>query len=124
MTVFDASALLAYLRGEQGAQCVADALAQGGSCGAANWSEVAQMVAHRGASWPAARAVLLSYPLTVEPVTAADAETAAAPWPVAKDLSLADRLCLALAKRMSDAALTADSAWVTYDFGVTVDLIR
>ncbi len=42
MIVFDASALLAYLRGEDGAEVVEQALDKGGACGAANWSEVAQ----------------------------------------------------------------------------------
>jgi len=111
MTVFDASALLAFLRGEPGAPAVAERLADGGVCGAANWSEVAQKVRQAGADWELARRLLDSYGLRVEPVTEADGETAAALWRRGSGLSLADRLCLALADRTGRDALTADAAW-------------
>lgn len=42
MTVFDASALLAFLRNEDGAPAVEHRLHSGGRISAANWSEVAQ----------------------------------------------------------------------------------
>lgn len=111
MTVFDASALLAFLQGERGHEGVADRLAEGGVCGAANWSEVAQKLRAARADWPLARQLLLSFPLTIEPVTAADAEAAAALWRVGTGLSLADRLCLALGARVGGDVLTADTAW-------------
>ncbi|MCD2441456.1 PIN domain-containing protein [Agromyces sp. SYSU K20354] len=111
MTVFDASALLAYLRDEPGASLVRERLLQGGACAAANWSEVAQKVLAAGADWALARGLLLSYPLTVEPVTIDDAERAAELWDAATGLSLADRLCLALAERRDTTALTTDAAW-------------
>jgi PIN domain nuclease of toxin-antitoxin system len=58
-----------------------------------------------------ARAVLLSYPLTIEPVGVEDAERAAELWSAGTGLSLADRMCLALADRVDGVALTADTAW-------------
>jgi PIN domain nuclease of toxin-antitoxin system len=124
MTVFDSSALLAFLRGEEGASVVESALRDGGVCGAANWSEVAQKVERRGASWATVKALLLSYPLAVEPVTVLDAETAAALWSVVPALSLADRLGLALAARLGQVALTADAAWTAPGLGLAVELIR
>lgn len=69
MNVFDASALLAYLRGEVGTDVVHERLAEGGACGAADWAEVAQKVHAAGAEWDLTRALLLSYDLVVEPVT-------------------------------------------------------
>lgn len=111
MTVCDASALLAFLQGEPGTLVVEQALVDGVVCSAANWSEVAQKVAGRGGSWPAARAVLASYDVAVEPVTEADAEQAAELWTSWPYLSLGDRLCLALAHRLDAVALTADQAW-------------
>ena len=48
MTVLDASALLAFLQGEPGADLVEASLHAGAVCGAANWSEVAQKVLDAG----------------------------------------------------------------------------
>ncbi|MFT4029850.1 MAG: PIN domain-containing protein [Protaetiibacter sp.] len=109
--VYDASALLAFLRGEVGADEVERLLEIGGVCGAANWSEVGQKVSAAGADWGVARAILLSYPLTIEPVGVVDAERAATRWVRGSGLSLADRLCLALAERLGAVAVTTDSAW-------------
>lgn len=109
--VLDASAVLAYLGREPGADRVEAALMEGAVIGAANWSEVAQKVTAGGADWVVARAILDSFPLRVEPVIAVDAESAAALWQRGSGLSLGDRLCLALARRLGVAALTADSAW-------------
>ena len=109
--VLDASALLAFLQGEVGADQVEDQLLEGGRCGAANWSEVAQKVLAAGRDWDLARALLTSYGIVVEPVTTDDAEAAARRWRRGGGLSLADRLCLALAARVELAAWTADSTW-------------
>jgi PIN domain nuclease of toxin-antitoxin system len=111
MTVLDASALLAFLRGEPGADVVEEALVAGAVCGAANWSEVAQRVRGSDRDWTLARALLESYALTVEPVTIDDAEWAAARWRRSDGLSLGDRLCLALGHRRAAEVLTADRAW-------------
>ena len=113
MTVCDASALLAFLQGEPGTQVVEQALVDGAVCSAASWAEVAQKVGARGASWAAAKAVLTSYEVTIEPVTEADAELAADLWRSWPHLSLGDRLCLALAHRLDAVTLTSDQAWET-----------
>ena len=111
MTVLDASAMLAFLHGEPGADAVEAALVAGATCGAANWSEVAQQVRRSDRDWTLARALLESYGLTVEPVAIDDAEWAAATWRRHEGLSLGDRLCLALGRRLADEVLTADRAW-------------
>lgn len=111
MTIFDASALLAFIQREPGHGDVEEALIAGGSCSAANWSEVGQKVLARGRPWTAARQLLLSYPLEVEPVTPEDGEWAAQRWREGEALSLADRLCLALRERLGGEALTADKHW-------------
>ena len=111
--VVDASALLAFVQGEEGARLVEAELEAGASCGAANWSEVAQKVLAAGRDWDLVRALLTSYDLEVEPVVADDAEWAARRWRAGEGLSLGDRLCLALAARKRVDALTADAAWGT-----------
>lgn len=114
MIVVDSSALLAYLQGEPGAEVVRQHLVEGAVISAVNWSEVAQKV-RRADVWEVARALLLSYPLQVLPVDVDDAEAAAARWMPGTPLSLADRLCLALADRLRLPALSADRAWFGLD---------
>lgn len=109
--VLDASALLAFLQGEDGAAIVEGALADGARIGAANWSEVSQKVLSRGGDWALTRALLTSYGLVVDPVTADDAQRAAELWRPGSGLSLADRLCLALGERLGLVILTADRHW-------------
>jgi len=111
VNVFDASALLAYLAGEPGSDVVAEQLGATGVCGAANWSEVAQKVRAAGGDWDLARGLLLSYGLSVEPVTAGDAERAAELWVRGEGLSLGDRLCLALGERLDGTVWTTDGQW-------------
>jgi ribonuclease VapC len=113
MNVFDASALLSYLQGDQGTAEVEEALNDGGACGAANWSEIAQKVRAHGRNWDLARSLLASYGLRVEAVTVDDAEWAARRWTAGEGLSLADRLCMALGDRLDAVVWTADQAWGT-----------
>ncbi|WP_439565399.1 PIN domain-containing protein [Microcella sp.] len=119
MLVVDSSALLAYLQGEPGADLVRAHLGEGAVISAVNWSEVAQKV-RRTDSWEVARALLLSYPLQVASVDVDDAEAAAAMWMPGSPLSLADRLCLALADRLQLEVLSADRAWFDLDTVIPV----
>lgn len=107
----DSSALLAFLQDEPGAELVSSRLDASARCSAVNWSETAQKVISVGRDWDLARALLLSYDLAIEPVTAADAELAARRWRRGSGLSLADRLCLSCAERLGVDAWTADTAW-------------
>jgi ribonuclease VapC len=109
--VLDASAILAFLQDEKGADVVEEHLADDARCGAANWAEVAQKIRGAGRDWPLSRALLVSYGVSVEDVTESDGEWAAARWRRGEGLSLADRLCLSLAHRLQAQALTADASW-------------
>ena len=113
MNVFDASALLAFLQGEDGSDRVETALVDGGICGAANWSETAQKIRSHGRDWDLARALLFSYGLQIEQVSVADAERAAEIWKAGTEMSLGDRLCLALGERKDADVWTADQQWGT-----------
>jgi len=115
VNVFDASALLTFLQGEDGAAPVEEALRDGGACGAANWSEVAQKIRAHGRNWDLSRSLLASYGVEVESVTIADAEWAAQKWVRGEGHSLADRLCMALGNRLDADIWTADQAWGTGD---------
>ena len=111
--VLDASAILALLLREPGADVVQTSLAGDTRCGSANWSEVAQMVLSQNRDyWTPVRATLLDgYGVRIEPVLVEDAEWAACRWRKGEGLSLADRLCLALGERLDAEVLTADRAW-------------
>ena len=110
IAVLDASAILAFLQDEDGADVVEDHLSEDARCGAANWAEVAQKIRGAGRDWSLSRALLVSYGVAVENVTESDGEWAGARWRRGEGLSLADRLCLALAHRLHAPALTADAA--------------
>jgi len=111
MTVLDASAALAYLQGERGAEIVERHLGSA-VIGAANLAEVLGRM-----SGPAeaglAESLLVAQGVSVEPVTRDDARLAARMRADRAGLSLGDRLCLALASRRGEDALTADPAWGT-----------
>ncbi len=111
MSVVDASVLLAFAQGEEGADRAEALLDEGASCGAASWSEVAQKVRAAGRDWDLVRALLVSYDLVVEAVVEGDAEWAARRWRAGEGLSLADRLCLALGERLNTDVWTADTSW-------------
>ena len=129
--VLDASALLAHLRDEPGADVVAEAIATGAVISTVNLAEVFSRVADRGVD-PAKLAAeltqsgLLDGAITVEPFTAADAIDAGRLRPLTRDagLSLGDRACLALARRLDAPALTADTDWQEVAHGVELHPIR
>jgi ribonuclease VapC len=129
--ILDASALLAYLRDETGADAVADAIATGAVISTVNLAEVLSHVAERGAD-PSriARQMtdrgLLDGAIAVEPFTTADAIEVARLRPLTRDhgLSLGDRACLALATRLDALVLTADTAWSRLDVHVELRQIR
>ena len=120
--VLDASALLAYLNDEPGAEAVEEALSSGARVGAVNWAEVLSKVAEKGGD-PGLledrleRSGVLGQALRVMPLTREDALIIGELRPLTKEagLSLADRACLALAIRLSLPALTTDRAWKNLD---------
>jgi ribonuclease VapC len=121
----DASALLVVLFEEPGATAVADAIAGGAAISAVNLSEVAAVLFRQGRDVDQIVAAVTAQ-VTVEPFTTEDASAAAALWAPtrAAGLSLGDRACLALARRLEVPAITADRQFATVDVGVTVQLVR
>jgi ribonuclease VapC len=129
--VLDASALLAYLGDEPGADVVADVIAGGATISSVNLGEALNTLAARGSDPVdvASRLTdrgLLDGAIAVEPFTTTDAIEVARLRPLTHSagLSLADRACLALARRLSTSVLTADHAWTGLTIGVDVRTIR
>jgi PIN domain nuclease of toxin-antitoxin system len=123
--VLDASALLAMLRREPGGDRVAD-LRAGAAISAVNLAEVVTVLVRRGVPLPRVREALDPLDLDVRPFDLDDAYSTAelAPKTHAVGLSLGDRACLMLAKRLGRPAVTADRSWRELKLGVKVVLVR
>jgi ribonuclease VapC len=97
---------------------------------AVNWAEVLSKVAEVDQPQTLVEAMrdqgILGQQLQIYGFSAEDALAIAVLRPLTKSvgLSLADRACLALAKRLGVDALTADRVWADVETGVTVQLIR
>jgi PIN domain nuclease of toxin-antitoxin system len=129
--VLDASALLALLKGEPGAERVAEALEQGAYLSAVNLAEVLSKLADWGedpaeAQARMAQVGLLGAAVEVLPFTGEDALEVARLRALTRayGLSFGDRACLALARRLGLPALTAERAWAELDLGVPVEVLR
>lgn len=112
VAVLDASAIIALLRGERGASKVAGVIADA-AVGAFNQAEVVSHFAHLGAPADEIRAMLGTLPYTVIAADEALGWDAGALRAITSSagLSLGDRFCLALAKRLDVTAYTANRAW-------------
>jgi ribonuclease VapC len=112
--VLGASALLAYLQDEPGASVVEQSINQGVYISAVNWAEVLSKVAEvsdpkvliqhlRNEGW-------LDDKIHVEPLCIEDALAIAELRPITRSsgLSLGDRACLALGKRLELLVLTKE----------------
>ena len=130
MTVLDASALLTMLFREPGADEVRATLGDA-AMSVANVAEVAATYRDLGLSSSDLVSQLPRLGIMIEPVTTDDAvlqadvrerdvlDNAGRP-----QLSLGDRLCLALAMRLDSPALTADRAWGRLDLPIPVVQLR
>lgn len=112
--VLDASALIAMLKGEKGADKVAAAIANS-RMSAVNYAEVVTHFVHAGMPEREVDAMLDPLPMTIVPIDKGLAQLAGRLRAVTADLglSLGDRFCLALARRDGLPAWTSDRKWKT-----------
>ncbi|HEY3895395.1 MAG TPA: type II toxin-antitoxin system VapC family toxin [Pseudonocardiaceae bacterium] len=124
-TVLDTSAVLAWLREEPGAEVV-HPLLSAAVMSAANWSETWQKLHQHGVDADRVTKRLRILGVRVEPLTEADAVTAAILWSRTRSagLSLGDRCCLALGTRLDLTTVTANTAWADLDLDIPVQIIR
>lgn len=124
-SVVDASAVLALLGREPGAERVSMALPTA-VISAANYAEVISKLIEKGLPMPLAISSAADLALEIAALDAAAAVRAGAMHAVTRGrgISLGDRACLALGEQLGLAVLTADRAWAELDLGVEVVLIR
>lgn len=128
--VLDASALLALMQSEPGAEVV-DALLEDQDCVASsvNMVEVGSKLIDKGLPPNQLARTLAASDVQVIDFDAEQATLCAQLRAATRDLglSLGDRACLALARGLQATAVTADRAWADLDeaaIGVRVQLIR
>lgn len=122
--VLDASAVITLLKGERGASKVAGVVADA-AVDVFNQAEVVSHFVHLGAPTEEVRAMLGALPYTV---VAADEPLC---WDAgillaitgSAGLSLGGRFCLALAKRLSVPAYTADRSWKDFAVAAGVKVV-
>jgi ribonuclease VapC len=125
--VLDASALLALLQAEPGGEAVRAVLPDA-AISAVNFSEGTGLYVRNGVAEAQVRQVLDPLPLQVVPFDTDLAYVAGLLLPATKSagLSLGDRACLSLARRLGCRALTGGRVWagIATGAGVEIELIR
>ena len=121
--VLDASAVLAVLQNEAGEDRVWAHL-PGAIMSAVNAAEVVAKLVDGGATAADAGESLDRLGVRLLPFEAVDVLPSADLRRASRDLSLGDRACLALADRLSVAAVTGDRLWADLEIGTEVQLIR
>lgn len=123
--VLDASAFLAIVRGEAGAE-IATARMGGASMSAVNASEALSCGMEKGAPLDLMRELLVAQGVRLVPFDEGlMIETALLRQPTKhRGLSFADRACIATAIRLDATAVTADRVWSTLNLPCAIELIR
>jgi PIN domain nuclease of toxin-antitoxin system len=124
--VLDASAVMAVINGELGAEKLTPQILSTAMTSAVNLAELHGKLIHRGFSsddaWAAANGAIHE----VAAFTAEHAKTAGDLVIQTRSLglSLGDRACLALAIALQAAVYTADRSWKNLNVGVRIHVIR
>jgi PIN domain nuclease of toxin-antitoxin system len=122
--IFDASVLLALLRGEPGGD-VASRHLPDAMISTVNLAEAMAVLIRKGMPAEAAQAAVDSLELDIVDFDRDQAQRSARLIPItdAAGLSLGDRACLALAQARRQPAVTAEKAWERIDAGIIANRI-
>lgn len=123
--VLDASALMAFLRNEAGADTVRAAL-NSAAISAVNLSEVLAKATESSIGFDAVKSSIRGLQLRVVAFDVIQSELAAGLRPATRELglSLGDRCCLALGLVEGSAVMTTDKSWGALKLGIPIHVIR
>ena len=124
--LLDASAILAVLQGEKGADFVIDIIEQGANMTTLNISEVMSKLYQKNYSKAEINSCINELAINFIDINITIATLAASYYTKTKSLglSMADKICLATAKLGNYTIITADKDWAKTNFGVDIKLIR
>jgi ribonuclease VapC len=124
--VLDASAILAILNDEPGAEKITPALLNNATASTVNMAEVHTCLVREGVSPEKAWDLALDWIPDLEPFTREHAKIAGDLVQVTTSLSLSlgDRACLALAIALDAPVYTTDRLWKKLRLGIPVILLR
>ena len=121
--VLDASAVLALLQEEQGADEV-EGLLDGASMSCVNLSEVIQKAEQHGVETEGLEYHLEALGIEFRDFDVSAARPTAELWSAGSGLSLGDRACLALAETTGTTAVTTDVRWADGGLSIDVRVVR
>lgn len=124
--VLDASALLALLNQEPGAQKLTPELLRDATISTVNLAEVQTKLVREGGDPDEAWAIALTPISGDEPFTSEQAKIAGALVRQTRSpgLSLGDRACLALAVMLKAPVYTTDKNWKDLELGIPIHVLR
>jgi PIN domain nuclease of toxin-antitoxin system len=124
--VLDASAMLAFLQMERGAEELTDEILDHAVASTVNLAEVQSKLVNKSNDPDKAWAAALSTVIAAEPFTGEQAKIAGSLIVKTEKLglSLGDRSCLALAIALNAPVYTTEQAWRNLKVGVPIHVIR
>ncbi|MGA3031689.1 MAG: type II toxin-antitoxin system VapC family toxin [Terracidiphilus sp.] len=124
--VFDASAILALLQNEQGAEKLTDEIIENAVASTVNLAEVQSKLVKKGDNADQAWQDVLSSVTAEEPFTSDQARIAGSMIATTEKLglSLGDRSCLALAIALRAPVYTTEQTWRNLKVGIPIHVIR
>jgi len=125
--VLDASALIALVNDEAGADVIGQAVTEDdATISTVNYSEALQKAARQNVAPEVVDAAIEGLGITVNPFSRLDARLTASFYRHRSGLSLADRVCLALARSLTSPVYAGDQLWAQWaqELGVQVKVFR
>ena len=124
--VLDASAILAMLNDEPGAEKITPELLSRATASAVNLAEVQTMLVREGGDPDESWALAIDPIPDIEPFTAEQARIAGTLVQKTSSLglSLGDRACLALAIALESPVYTTDRLWKKLKLGIPIHVLR